>query len=69
MSKPVDPRATWVLPSDELAVRRKKPEPDEPTAILRTLTVQEVEQRLLSADDETRTDIQPILEGSDRDRS
>jgi hypothetical protein len=59
--KPIDPAATLVLPQDELAARRDV-EPDEPTAVLRTLTVVEVERYLLSADEESPTAVQPVLE-------
>jgi hypothetical protein len=59
--KPIDPAATLVLPQDELAPRREV-EPDEPTAVLRTLTVVEVERYLLSADDESPTAVQPVPE-------
>ena len=65
MSKPIDPRATWVLPADELAARRKKAEPDEPTAVLRTLGAQEIEQQLRSVDDDAPTALQHVLESGD----
>jgi len=64
MSKPIDPRATWVLPADELAARRKKAEPDEPTAVLRTLGAQEIEQQL-SVDDDAPTALQHVLVSED----
>jgi hypothetical protein len=65
-AKPIGPAATSMPPEDELATRPTDP---DGTAVLRRLTVQEVEQRLLNADDETRTDIQPILESPDPSRS
>ena len=58
--KPFDHRATWLLPPDELAPRRKA-EPNEPTALLPTLSEQELEHRLLGVDDDAPTALQPIL--------
>jgi hypothetical protein len=60
MMKPFDPRATWLLPADELAPRRTA-EADEPTSVQPALTVQELERRLLSVDDDAPTAIQPVL--------
>jgi hypothetical protein len=61
---PIDTERTWVLPEDEVAARRTT-DTETTTTKLRKLTVHEVEQCLLSVDDETRTDLQPILESED----
>ena len=65
MSKPIDPRATWVLPPDELAARRKPADPDAPTIELRRLSVHEIEKRLQVADDDSPTALQPVLRSED----
>jgi hypothetical protein len=62
--KPIDPPTTSVPPEDEPATGQTTDTAE--TAVLRTLTVHEVEQHLLSVDsvdDDTRTDLQPVLEG------
>ena len=58
--KPIDPPTTRVPPEDEPPAGQAADSDD--TAVLRTLTVHEVEQHLLNVDDETRTDLQPVLE-------
>jgi hypothetical protein len=58
--KPIEPAATPAPPKDEPAAGQGT-DSDE-TAVLRTLTVHEVEQHLLGADDDTRTDLQPVVE-------
>jgi hypothetical protein len=63
MKKPeeIDTDATWVLPKNEVAARRKI-DLDATTKELEALTVHELEEHLRQVDDETRTDIQPVLE-------
>jgi hypothetical protein len=56
------PEPVWVLPKDEVAARRKI-DTEATTRELRELTVHELEQHLLSDDDETRTDLHQVLEG------
>ena len=58
--KPIDPAPTQVPPKDDPEASQAT-DSDE-TSVLRTLTVHELEQHLLGADDETRTDLQPVLE-------
>jgi hypothetical protein len=62
MSKPIDPRATWVLPADELAARREA-DPNAATAVLRTLTVRDKQPRIV--DDDAPTALQPVLQSEE----
>jgi len=69
--KPTRPAETLALPQDELAARRTA-DPDEVTAVLRRPNVRELEQRLFEleqrrlVDDEAPTQIQPVLEDTEK---